>query len=194
MSSDQCGEARGGGGLSRRPTIAANRAEEMMAAGCLQLWRVSVVAALRNKQQGLEEAARGGEGRERHSTTTTIAPWLGKQRRAMRTRIAREETASVGRPSRAIESATGSSTVAPVRGLARWAAGASASARAFRPLARLKSREAGAGANKNTRQTGIGRGHPCPAALLPIHARCTRVSVSVRGSARKKKELLPSCS
>jgi len=36
----------------------------MMAAGCLQLWRVSVVAALRNKQQGLEEAARGGEGRE----------------------------------------------------------------------------------------------------------------------------------
>jgi len=64
MSSDQRGEARGGGGLSRRPTIAANRAEEMMAAGCLQLWRVSVVAALRNKQQGLEEAARGGEGRE----------------------------------------------------------------------------------------------------------------------------------
>ena len=157
-----------------------------MAAGSLQLWRVSVVAALRNKQQGLEEAARGGEGRERHSTTTTIAPWLGKQRRAMRTRIAREETASVGRPSRAIESATGSSTVAPVRGLARWAAGASASARAFRPLARLKSREAGAGANKTPGKQGWDGDAP---ARLPcfLSMRAARGSVSASGAARGRR-------
>ena len=122
------------------------------------------------------------------------AALVADEQTGMGRQTAREETASVGRPSRAIESATGSSTMAPVRGLARWAARASASARAFRPLARLKSREAGAGANKNTRQTGIGRGRPCPAALLPVHARRTRVSVNVRGNERKKKELLSSCS
>ena len=178
--------------MSRRPTIAANRAEEMMAAGSLQLWRVSVVAALRNKQQGLEEAARGGEGRERHSTTTTIAPWLGKQRRAMRTRIAREETASVGRPSRAIESATGSSTVAPVRGLARGAARASASARAFRPLARLKSREAGAGAGANKTPGKQGWDGDAPARLpCFLSMRAARGSVSTSGATRGRRSSCP---
>ena len=86
-----------------------------MAAGSLQLWRVSVVAALRNKQQGLEEAARGGEGREGATLYDDDYRSVARQT----THIAREETASVGRPSRVIDSATGSSTVAPVRGLAR---------------------------------------------------------------------------
>ena len=82
MSSARCGEARGGGGLSRRPTIAANRAEEMMAAGSLQLRWAFAAAALRKKEQAAVERRHADEWQQGPEEAGARALWVRGSRMA----------------------------------------------------------------------------------------------------------------